>query len=615
MRYATFISVFILVVISSTLIGQTQISKVIYFDFDDDKIGAESESELLKFKMELASYTESHLKIVGHTDQDGSDDYNMQLSQKRAESVKRFITSNQFPSADISVNYLGESDLVLLSSDAKAKEKNRRVTVIAEVYDYKTAAEMVNQLVANNDEVKRVNQKSESILKLRKGTEVKIPENAFCHADGSPIVGDNVDIKFKEAFDFAAMVDESLFTQTKDQLLETGGMIYIAASQNGKELKLNDGKQIELLFPKQEFKDGMELFTGVNDENGIIWDETGEEITSIKDEFFIQVDMSAMFDVPLEAHDTLGLNLAPMPKYPHPKRIAYPPAKNKYTEERYKEVYKMYEDVMAAHYKDEEDRPERLKKWNDEVSRRKKILYNHKKECIRAKLTNQLDAALSRVNEKQYNISNDKLVGSLLAFLEKDAWQVGYNEAYYRNRIFKGSIREVLKYNEIRFPNFKQFSIQAFFPEFHAVLKTVQKEIMIEKYIMGYVDEGNTEDSAIFASYIVKTSNLGWINCDRFFNIPENEKLNLEVAEFAEGQHYYLVFKNIKSLIRPETVQNKIVFVNIPKGEDVKIIGLSFKNNSAYVATQDLTIGSGDAIALSYEKKGIKELREEFKEI
>ncbi len=609
MRHFTYLSAFLFFFISSTIIGQTQLSKIIYFDFDDDKISLENKSELLNFKIELASYNESHIKIIGHADQDGSDDYNMALSKKRAESVREFIATNKFPSTEVSVNYLGESDLVIPNSDARAKQRNRRVAIIAEVYKYETVAEMVTQLIPNNDQVKNVNQKSESTFKLNRGTVVKIPANAFCQADGSPLTNDNVEMVFKEAFDFAEMVDENLFTQTKDQILETGGMIYMVASQNGKELKLQDGKRIELTFPKQKFKDGMEVFTGVNDENGIIWDETGEEVTSEKEEFFIQIDLSAMFDVNLETPDMSDLDLAPMPKYPHPKRIAYTPYRKHYTEEKYNEVYKMYEDVMAAHYKDEEDRPERLKKWNDEVYRRKIILYEHEKKFVRTKLTNQLEAALSRIKEKQYAISNDKLVGSLLAFLDKDAGRISYNETYYRNIVFEGSIREVLKYTEFEFPDFKNFSVHAFFPEFCSILYRLQQDVLTEKYSMGYVDEN------IFANYVVSTSNLGWINCDRFIDIPDSEKMDFAVADFAEGQKFYLMFKNIKSLISPIVKENKIVFTDIPKGEDVKIIGLGIKNNEAYIATQDITIGSGEAIALSYEKKGIKELREVLTEI
>lgn len=609
MRSITCLSAFLLVFISSTILGQTQLSKIIYFDFDDDKISAESKSELLNFKIELASYTESHIKIIGHADQDGSDDYNMNLSKKRAESVKEFIATNNFPSTEVSVSYLGESDLVIPTSDSKAKQRNRRVAIIAEVYKYETVSEMVTQLIPNNDQVRSVNQKSESTLELRRGTEVKIPANAFCQANGSPLTDDNIEMVFKEAFDFAEMVDENLFTQTKDHILETGGMIYIAASQNGKEVKLQDGKRIELTFPKQKFKDGMELFTGVNDGNDIIWNETGEEITSNEEEFFIQINLSAIFDVSLEKTDLSDMNLAQMPKYPHPKRIAYPPYRKHYTEEKYKEVYQMYEDVMAVHHKDEEDRPERLEKWNDEVSRRKIILYHHKRNYILTKLTNQLESALSRIKEKQYTISNDKLVGSLFAFLDKNAGRISYDETYYRNKVFEGSIREVLKYNEIKFPDFKKYSVQDFFPEFYTVLHKIQQDIMTEKYSMGYVDEN------IFSNYIVSTSNLGWINCDRFYNIPDNEKIDFVVAEYTEGHQYYLIFKNIKSLIRPRIKQNKIVFTDIPKGEDVKIIGLSFKSQIAHIATQDFTIGSGEEVALSYEKKGIKELRDVFKEI
>lgn len=72
-----------------------------------------------------------NLKIVGHTDADGDDATNMQLSQKRAESVKNALVSVYgIPTDRLKAEGMGETKPVADNTSSEGKAKNRRVEFI-----------------------------------------------------------------------------------------------------------------------------------------------------------------------------------------------------------------------------------------------------------------------------------------------------------------------------------------------------------------------------------------------------------------------------------------------------------------------------------------------------
>src|SRR6202040_3736264 len=68
--------------------GQAEVYGI-YFDFASDKIKPESEPVLPEIANALDHNPKWNLRVEGHTDNIGGDDYNMDLSQRRAEAVKR----------------------------------------------------------------------------------------------------------------------------------------------------------------------------------------------------------------------------------------------------------------------------------------------------------------------------------------------------------------------------------------------------------------------------------------------------------------------------------------------------------------------------------------------
>jgi len=590
------------------IIAQDVINRTLYFDHDKHSLTSSSEASLLNLLGLLSESRESKIEIVGHTDQQGSPEYNIALSRKRAEEVKYFLVNAGYPTTDVKLQFRGEAVLISNSTDSKSLQANRRVSVVAHKYEYETITEFVNHLRPNNETKSIVNNVKGGEIELKQGTVVTIPADAFCHLDGSALSESKVEMTFKEAFDYTQMLDDRLFTQTSDKILETGGMIHIAASQNGIPVKLKEGNKIELLFPEQESKGGMELFTGLADDNGVIWEETGEEITEKKEDYFLQVDFSPITDFKFEYADTIAFPENRMDKYPIVPRKPYPPSKTRYTTEEYAEVYRKYEERLDGYNQLLAERPAKLEAWNQEVFRRVGLLKNHKNIHIASYVKKWVSYQIEKTAEKTETISHHKLLKGFESFLTKKVGDANYDYLRQRNKMFEGSLEDVLDHHDILSYDYSQKMIADYCSGIQQAIYDVKQQILVKKMEMGIVDMN-------VSRYLVSTSSLGWINCDRFFQLDESEKMNFQFARPSNNYEYYIVFKNIKSMIRPTYASGKVKFIGLPIGEDVRIVGVGVKDNEFNMALQDIKLSKDAKLNLDFSNAKLQDVRNALENI
>jgi outer membrane protein OmpA-like peptidoglycan-associated protein len=74
-------------------------------------------------------YKQTLIDVVGHTDSDGSDQSNYDLSRRRAASVAQFMASQQLDPNRFSVEGHGERDPIASNATASGKSQNRRVEI------------------------------------------------------------------------------------------------------------------------------------------------------------------------------------------------------------------------------------------------------------------------------------------------------------------------------------------------------------------------------------------------------------------------------------------------------------------------------------------------------
>lgn len=100
------------------------------FEFDQSEISKNNLSELNRLATQLHKYNLTKVRIVGHTDNVGNPNYNLALSEKRANSVAKVFMNNQFTAKNIQVIGRGSSQPLNTIDSDEARAENRRVAVI-----------------------------------------------------------------------------------------------------------------------------------------------------------------------------------------------------------------------------------------------------------------------------------------------------------------------------------------------------------------------------------------------------------------------------------------------------------------------------------------------------
>ena len=99
------------------------------FDFDSSTLRAASMKDLANLANTLTDMSDTELLVAGHTDSVGSDDYNMKLSERRAQAAANYLMTKGVSGSRINVKGLGESEPVASNDSAAGRQQNRRVEV------------------------------------------------------------------------------------------------------------------------------------------------------------------------------------------------------------------------------------------------------------------------------------------------------------------------------------------------------------------------------------------------------------------------------------------------------------------------------------------------------
>ncbi len=99
----------------------------IYFDYDKDSLKVEYNAYLKEMVRVVLDHTDLRIKITGHTDADGSDAYNKELSERRAKSIQDFFVKCGLPPHKVVTDFKGEEEPVDNNKTDNGKQRNRRV--------------------------------------------------------------------------------------------------------------------------------------------------------------------------------------------------------------------------------------------------------------------------------------------------------------------------------------------------------------------------------------------------------------------------------------------------------------------------------------------------------
>ena len=99
------------------------------YDFDSDRIRAEAGQNLRNLAASLDQYPNTDLLIVGHTDSQGSDSYNWDLSERRSRSAADYLAGQGVARARLRTAGRGETEPIATNDSEAGQQQNRRVEV------------------------------------------------------------------------------------------------------------------------------------------------------------------------------------------------------------------------------------------------------------------------------------------------------------------------------------------------------------------------------------------------------------------------------------------------------------------------------------------------------
>ena len=112
------------------IIDQTIVVRAVDFEFDSAKLTDPAQQTLDQVAASLARQPTLHIEIRGYTDSQGPADYNLRLSQRRADAVKHYLVGKGVDGDALQARGYGKVDPIASNANAQGRAQNRRVAFV-----------------------------------------------------------------------------------------------------------------------------------------------------------------------------------------------------------------------------------------------------------------------------------------------------------------------------------------------------------------------------------------------------------------------------------------------------------------------------------------------------
>jgi hypothetical protein len=419
-----------------------------------------------------------------------------------------------------------------------------------------------------------INPTEETILTGDKGTAVYIPADAFQFANGTTPTG-KVNVELKECYSLTDMIAENMNTTSGHRILETGGMIYFNATAEGKRLSVKDGKAYVIGFPKDSQTKEMDLFYdfALNDtSNTWVPDYEMYEVNAMQaasaDTTTSEGDEALAIEYPIEMTDDLydyGFS-------------------NSLTTATFYDLKLKGEGITIIDYINNPS--------NADSTTALKFSENDWRVNFELNIDENGVMNNFRVTDDEYTKYNDRAIQIGLDFL-KSAPEfdiASYDQEIRHDWNYSLGIMGSRRLNKERFK--AKFRNQ--FSEYKD--KAIQQ---LDKTALDY--------------YMFSATKMGWINCDRFWDIDEEEKIDFIVkTQTPNDTKVQIVFKDIKSIMTGTYKNGKLVFKNVPQGRQIKVIGISYSNGKPTMGVAETTIDQNGFELTAFKEFSLDDLEKEL---
>jgi len=114
---------------------KVEFNEKILFAFSKSDLGESAKTNLNKLVAILNQYPNTNIEIQGHTDSRGTDEYNMGLSQRRANTVRDYLASQGIVGTRMTTRGFGESAPAYSNDTPDGMAQNRRVEFLITAND------------------------------------------------------------------------------------------------------------------------------------------------------------------------------------------------------------------------------------------------------------------------------------------------------------------------------------------------------------------------------------------------------------------------------------------------------------------------------------------------
>ncbi|MEK8179197.1 OmpA family protein [Flavobacterium buctense] len=119
----------------------------------------------------------------------------------------------------------------------------------------------------------------------------------------------------------------------------------------------------------------------------------------------------------------------------------------------------------------------------------------------------------------------------------------------------------------------------------------------------------DAEKVSAISSTILQSTKLGWINCDRFYDVPDKTDLFVNI-DMKYKPEIRLVFKDINSIMSGHIDKNnRLVLGGIPVGKKATLMAFSCIENEVYFATKEIVIDKNAPVGLELQKTSVAEFK------
>ncbi|MEZ4936030.1 MAG: OmpA family protein [Crocinitomicaceae bacterium] len=244
--------------------------EVILFDYDSYALNENASDQLDQFIQNLDVENIKKVEIIGHTDSDGSLEYNRNLSLNRAKTIEYQLNINGIAQKQIEVHYKGEENPIASNSFDDGKQTNRRVEIHVE---YKNKFEIPEAFLVQ-PYIYKINPEEDTVIDIgAKGSTMYIPKYAFVDDNGK-VVRETVEIAIKEYRSSADIafsgIPMTIQQNGEEQFFSSAGMLDIRGFSEENPVQIAKNKSLRIDYSMVNADEGNEFFK-INDQGH--WDQ------------------------------------------------------------------------------------------------------------------------------------------------------------------------------------------------------------------------------------------------------------------------------------------------------------------------------------------------------